>query len=136
MAWSAVRGSIGMEALLIFAANICWSTSYDTVYAMMDMDDDRKIGVKSTALFFGRHIYKALVVLNLLFVALLAVTGWVGGLALPFYITLAVAFVMLTWMVFKLRATPTRETALLVFVANCLVGALILIGIVISMGGS
>lgn len=136
MAWSAVRGSIGMEALLIFAANICWSTSYDTVYAMMDMDDDRKIGVKSTALFFGRHIYKALVVLNLLFVALLAVTGWVGGLALPFYITLAVAFVMLTGMVFKLRATPTRETALLVFVANCLVGALILIGIVISMGGS
>jgi len=136
MAWAAVTGSIGTEALLIFAANICWSTSYDTVYAMMDMDDDRKIGVKSTALYFGRHIYKALALLNILFVALLAVMGWVGGLALPFYVTLAVALIMLSWMLFKLRAAPTRETALLVFVANCLVGAVILIGIVISMGVS
>ncbi|MFQ5585524.1 MAG: 4-hydroxybenzoate octaprenyltransferase [Thermodesulfobacteriota bacterium] len=134
MAWAAVKESVGMEALLILAANICWSTAYDTVYAVMDMDDDRRVGVKSTALFFGRHIYKALIALNLFFVLLLAVTGWIGGLGLPFFLTLLLVFVMLNWMVFKLRESPTRETAFLVFVANCLVGALILIGIVISMG--
>ena len=134
MAWSAVTNAIGMVPLLIFAANICWSTAYDTVYAMMDQEDDRRIGVKSTALYFGRQIYKALFLLHTGFIVLLAVAGRVAGLGAPFYVTLGIVFFLLNLMVYKLRESPTRETAFLVFVANCLVGALILAGIVLSLG--
>jgi len=134
MAWSAVTNSIGMVPLLIFAANICWSTAYDTVYAMMDREDDRRIGVKSTALYFGSHIYKALFLLHTGFIVLLAVAGRAAGLAAPFYVTLGIVYFLLNWMVYKLRESPTRDTAFLVFVANCLVGALILAGIALSLG--
>jgi 4-hydroxybenzoate polyprenyltransferase len=133
MAWSAVRNSIGVEAILIFVANIFWSTAYDTVYAMMDIDDDKKIGVKSTAIFFGSHVYKAVIILHICFVAFLALAGLAGGLGLPFYFTLAVVFFILNYMVFRLKKSPTREMAFLVFVANCAIGAMILVGIVLSV---
>jgi 4-hydroxybenzoate polyprenyltransferase len=133
MAWSAVRNSIGAEAILIFVATIFWSTAYDTVYAMMDIDDDRKIGVKSTAIFFGRHIYKVIVILQTCFVAFLALAGLAGGLGFPFYLTLSVVFFILSYMVFRLKQSPTREVAFSVFVANCAIGAMIFIGIVLSV---
>ena len=44
MAWSSVRGTIGVPAVLIFIANVFWSTAYDTIYALMDIEDDLKVG--------------------------------------------------------------------------------------------
>ncbi len=134
MAWSAVRNSIGFEAILIFIANIFWSTAYDTIYALMDIDDDKMIGVKSTAIFFGRHVYKVVIVLYICFIITLAIVGLVGGLKLPFYITLFLALIASIFMVERLRHSPTPEMALRVFIANCGTGILILIGIVLSMG--
>ncbi|HAB24724.1 MAG TPA: 4-hydroxybenzoate octaprenyltransferase, partial [Pantoea sp.] len=54
MAWAAVSESLPLECWLVFLANICWTVAYDTQYAMVDRDDDIKIGVKSTAILFGR----------------------------------------------------------------------------------
>lgn len=53
MAWAAQTGSVPAEAWIVFAANVFWSVAYDTQYAMVDRDDDLKIGVKSTAILFG-----------------------------------------------------------------------------------
>ena len=56
MAWAAQTGEFPpLTAWLLFAANVLWTTSYDTMYAMADREDDLKIGVKSSAILFGRH---------------------------------------------------------------------------------
>ncbi|MDH4099860.1 MAG: UbiA family prenyltransferase, partial [Nitrospirota bacterium] len=56
IAWAAVRGTVEIQAFLIFFATALWATAYDTLYALQDIDDDRKIGVKSSAIFFGRKV--------------------------------------------------------------------------------
>ncbi len=74
MAFAAQTGAVPPIAWLLFVANILWATAYDTMYAMVDRDDDLKIGVKSTAILFGdqdRHItalIQGLVLLALVFV--------------------------------------------------------------------
>ncbi len=133
MAWAAVRNELGPEAILIFVANIFWSTAYDTVYAMMDVTDDVKIGVKSTAIFFGQHVFRALVALYICFVAVMFMAGWVDGLGVPFYMVLLLVLGASLFMVKRLKDMPTRETAFRVFVANCLTGGMILFGIIFSM---
>ena len=53
MAWTASRGMLESGAWLTFAATVCWAIAYDTIYALQDRDDDRRIGIKSSALYFG-----------------------------------------------------------------------------------
>jgi len=80
MAWAAERGDVASPIpWLLFAANICWSLSYDTAYALGDRDDDLKIGVKSTAIWLGESAVIAIVLLALLFVALLGVAAFSTG---------------------------------------------------------
>ncbi|WP_028081703.1 4-hydroxybenzoate octaprenyltransferase [Solimonas soli] len=90
MAYAAVRGTVdwGMATALI-AANLCWVIAYDTYYAMADRDDDLKIGVKSSAILFGRHDRLATALLQGLSFALLIGIGvhdgrgvfWHAGIA-------------------------------------------------------
>ncbi len=54
MAYAAQIGTVPVEAWWLFAANWCWTVAYDTMYAMVDRDDDLKVGIKSTAILFGR----------------------------------------------------------------------------------
>ena len=70
MAFSAVTGAVPPEAWLLFAANLCWTVAYDTEYAMVDRDDDLKIGIKSTAVLFGRADILMIVLLQLSTLAL------------------------------------------------------------------
>jgi len=81
MAWAAEAGDVASPIpWLLFAANICWSLSYDTAYALGDREDDLKIGVKSTALWLGEYAVPAIVLLGLLTVALLGVVAFeIGG---------------------------------------------------------
>ncbi len=80
MAWAAERGDVASPIpWLLFAANICWSLSYDTAYALGDRDDDLNIGVKSTAIWLGAHAVTAIILLALLFVVLLGVVAFSSG---------------------------------------------------------
>jgi len=82
MAWAAETGSVFDSPVpwLLFAANICWSLSYDTAYALSDRADDLKIGVKSMAIWLGDRAVFAIVLLGLLSVALLGLaTHWLDG---------------------------------------------------------
>ncbi|MEE8574185.1 MAG: 4-hydroxybenzoate octaprenyltransferase [Thermodesulfobacteriota bacterium] len=133
MAWSAVTGTVELPAVLIFIANIFWAMSYDTIYALMDIDDDQKIGVKSTAILFGRHVYKILFVLNVAMIAVLAYAGSMAGLGRIFLAGLLISFALLTVILFILKRTPTREVAFKGFVANAAVGVLVLLSIILDM---
>ncbi len=81
MAWAAERGTVldAVEPWLLFLANVFWSLCYDTAYALADREDDRRIGVKSTALWFGERAVPAIVMLGAGCLALLAVAAWMHG---------------------------------------------------------
>ncbi|MFQ5589383.1 MAG: 4-hydroxybenzoate octaprenyltransferase, partial [Nitrospiria bacterium] len=59
LAWAAVKNSLSAVPFLILLANLCWAAGYDTIYALMDREDDVKIGVKSTAILFGEKSWLA-----------------------------------------------------------------------------
>ena len=77
MAYAAQTNSIPLEAWLLMIANCCWTIAYDTFYAMVDRDDDLKVGIKSTAILFGRFDKLAIGCLQLVTLLLLA---WIGHL--------------------------------------------------------
>jgi 4-hydroxybenzoate polyprenyltransferase len=92
MAFAAQTGSVPAVGWVLFAANICWSVAYDTAYAMVDRADDLKVGVKSTAILFGRYDRAMVFVFHTLTLMLLAFTGAMAGLGLRYYAGLGVAF--------------------------------------------
>ena len=91
MAYMASIGSVPLEAWLLFIANLVWTVAYDTMYAMVDRDDDLKIGVKSTAILFASYDRHIIFLLNALFIAILAYIGMSHHLGLPYWLGLAAA---------------------------------------------
>ena len=77
MAFAAVRDELPLSAWVLLAANIAWTIAYDTEYAMVDRDDDLRIGIRTSAITFGRHDVTAVMVCYGLALALL---GWVAVL--------------------------------------------------------
>lgn len=130
MAWSAVHNTIGLPAILIFTANIFWSTAYDTIYALMDKEDDIKIGVKSTTILFGRHVYPVLYLFYAVVIIILAVVGLISKMSGAYFAVLFLSGIAFEYMVSILKRSPARETAFRIFVANAVVGLIILAGII------
>lgn len=91
MAFAAQTGAVPAAAWLIFAANICWVVAYDTMYAMVDREDDLKIGVKSTAILFGDLDRHMIGLFQLAFIVLMIFAGSAFGLSWSYYAGLAVA---------------------------------------------
>lgn len=133
MAWSAVRGTVDIVPVLIFAANIFWSTAYDTIYALMDKEDDLRIGVKSTAIFFGPSVYNALVFLYFCFAALLGAAGLIEGMGLTFFAGLLLCLILFMAVVAMVKTNPARQTAFKGFLANAAIGGVLLFFIIIDL---
>ncbi|MDO4440652.1 MAG: 4-hydroxybenzoate octaprenyltransferase [Moraxella sp.] len=89
MAYAASIGHVDAWGWLLFVAYMCWTVAYDTQYAMCDRDDDIKVGVKSTAILFGRYDVAMVCLLNALFLVLMAwafhhyFVAWTKWLLLP-----------------------------------------------------
>ena len=132
MAWGAVQNRIGLPALLIFIANIFWSLAYDTIYALMDREDDLKIGVKSTAILFGEKSWLAI---GVFLFAVLIFLGWKGYLAhlhLFFFLILSGVGGAFAWQTNQLRNASTPGLAFRLFKNHGTLGTIILIGIILD----
>jgi len=129
--WAAVTGELGLPPLLLYAGCICWTIGYDTIYAHQDKDDDILIGVKSTALAFGRRTRPLVTLFYALFLAGAVAAGAAAGLSWPFYIAMIAAAAHLAWQVGTVDidnpASCSRR-----FVSNGQVGALVFIAIVLG----
>jgi len=79
MAFTALQGQIPLLAWPLFMATVIWALVYDTMYAMVDREGDLRVGIKSTAILFGRHDRLIIGLLQLLMLALLAWVGWLAG---------------------------------------------------------
>ena len=127
MAFAAVLGTVPAVGWLLMLANAFWVIAYDTEYAMVDRDDDLRIGIKSSAIFFGRFDVFAIMVSYLVFVALLVVIGRMINAAWPFYAGCAVAAAFAIYH-FSLIRTRSRDGCMRAFRHNNWVGAAVFIG--------
>jgi 4-hydroxybenzoate polyprenyltransferase len=91
MAFAAQSGELPPVAWVLFAAGVLWTTAYDTIYAMVDREDDLVIGVRSSAILFGRADRGIVAALQAGAIALLAVAGWLAGLQHWYWLGLAIA---------------------------------------------
>lgn len=131
MAFAAVSESVPLSCWLLFIANICWAVAYDTEYAMVDRDDDIKIGVKSTAILFGRHDKLIIGILQVVVMGLMVAVGWLNGLGAAFYASILVAGGLFAYQQ-KLIAGRERDACFQAFMNNNYVGLALFIGLFIS----
>ena len=102
MAFAAVNGSVSGAAWLLFAASLVWIVAYDTIYAMVDRDDDLGVGVKSTAILFGRADRSIVAGLQLVALVLLVGLGTVLALGPAYYLAMVAVgglFVYQQWLI-------------------------------------
>jgi 4-hydroxybenzoate polyprenyltransferase len=91
MAYAAHLDAVPSIAWVLMAANVFWAVAYDTEYAMVDRADDLKIGIKTSAITFGRHDITAVMLCYGITLALLGYVGWQLHLGWPYYLGLAAA---------------------------------------------
>lgn len=129
MAFAALRGGLPWECWALLAANVCYSFAYDTEYAMVDRDDDRRIGIRTSALTLGRWDVAGVMAAYAGMLAILAGTGVALRLAWPFYAGLSVAAALMLYH-YRLIRDRTREGCFRAFRHNNWVGAAIFAGVV------
>ena len=131
MGWAAVSESLPLVCWLVFFANICWTVAYDTQYAMVDRDDDLKIGVKSTAILFGRFDKLIIGLLQLATLGLMALVGSMLNLNGAFYWSLLAAGALFVYQQ-SLIARRERDACFQAFLNNNYVGLVLFAGVLLN----
>ncbi len=133
MAFAAQTGAIPDIAWVLFGANVFWSVAYDTQYAMVDRDDDLKVGVKSTAILLGDWDRIFVGVSHLLTIVLLAAAGRMAGLGLMYYAGLVVAGTIAGYQQGLIRRREP-QACFRAFLNNNYFGAAIFVGLLLDYG--
>ncbi|WP_413992085.1 4-hydroxybenzoate octaprenyltransferase [Labrys okinawensis] len=124
MAWAEVVGHIPAGAVLMWTGAIAWQIGYDTVYAYVDVEDDSRLGLKSTAILFGQRGKTCIGLFYALAVGAWSLGGWLLGMSLPYAIGMLVIAVHLAWQTWRIDlARP--EVNFRLFMANILTGVLL-----------
>jgi 4-hydroxybenzoate polyprenyltransferase len=133
MAFAAQTGDVPHYVWLIYFANLIWTVAYDTIYAMVDRDDDLKVGVKSTAILFGDAdkliIFALQMIMLLIFIVLSArlnLTHW-------FYFSLCIVLLLFSYQQYLIK-DRTRNECFQAFLHNHWVGLVIFIGLLLNYG--
>ncbi len=131
MAFAALTGGVPWLAWLLLFANIFWAIAYDTEYAMVDRDDDLKIGIRSSAIFFGKRDVAAIMDCYAAMLVLLVFVGIRLGLAWPFYVGLCLAALIAGYHYRLIRARQ-RQDCFKAFLHNNWLGTAIFAGLLTS----
>jgi len=131
MAFAAQTNAIPIVAWLMLLANIFWAIAYDTEYAMVDREDDLKIGIHSSAIFFGRHDIAAIMFCYVAMLIILTIVGMMLKLGWPYFIGLSVAGSIAVYH-YRLIRTRDRASCFKAFLHNNWLGAAIFAGVVAS----
>ena len=132
MAFAAVTGTVPMLAWVIFLANVFWSVAYDTAYAMVDREDDIKVGVKSTAILFGRYDRFMIAVFHILCLGLLYWAGVMAHLGIIYFVGLLIALSLAVWQQWLIRDRQ-GPACFRAFLNNNWFGAAVFAGLFISL---
>ena len=131
MAFMAVTEQVPPVAWMLFAAAVVWALVYDTEYAMVDREDDLKIGVKSTAILFGRYDLAVVGLLQVVMMALLLLVGLAAERGLLYYLGLGLAALLFLRQQYLMRG---RDPAgcFNAFLDNNLFGMTVFIGLLLD----
>jgi 4-hydroxybenzoate polyprenyltransferase len=131
MAYSAAAGELSITTWLLFLANVLWTVAYDTMYAMVDRDDDLTIGVKSTAILFGRNDRLYIALLQLATLSVLWLVGWLEQLSSSYFSVLSITGLFFIYQQWLIRHRQ-RDACFRAFLNNNWVGMLVFAGILFS----
>ncbi|NBI40795.1 4-hydroxybenzoate octaprenyltransferase [[Haemophilus] felis] len=126
MAYAASIESLPLECWLLFFANLAWTVAYDTQYAMVDRDDDLRIGVKSTAILFAQYDNKIISLLQILALSFLGAIGYLSQLHISYFAVLFIATLFFVYQC-KLIKDRERESCFKAFLNNNYVGATVFV---------
>ena len=129
MAFAAQTGELDPRLWWIFIATVLWAVSYDTMYAMVDRDDDLKIGVKSTAILFGRHDRLIIGIIQIAMLAVLVQVGVLFEMGALYYSGVAAAAGFSVYHQYLIR-NRDRGLCFKAFLNNNWLGAVVFAGIV------
>lgn len=131
MAYAAEANALPPIAWLLFLANLLWTIAYDTEYAMVDRDDDLKLGLKSSAIWFGQRDRQIIGLFQLATLLCMGMVGGLAGLGAVYYAGLMVAGAMFIQQQQMIRGRE-RELCFKAFLANNQVGMVLFAGIVLD----
>jgi 4-hydroxybenzoate polyprenyltransferase len=132
MAFAAIQNTVPTLAWVLFLGNLLWTTAYDTWYAMVDREDDLRMGAKSTAILFGDADLFALAVLYVCFLGTMALLGRQAELGFNYAIALLVAAGFIAWQFVSAR-DRSRERCFAAFLNNQWVGLCVFGGIALDL---
>lgn len=131
ISWSAATARLEFATWLLWGATVLWTLGFDTVYAMSDREDDQRLGINSSALFFGDY---AAVAVGIFFACTVFLLGWLGvvmQLHLSFWLTLWLATLSWGWQYVRLRNPQIPHPAYgEIFRQNVWIGFLLLAGMI------
>ncbi|KKI98811.1 4-hydroxybenzoate solanesyltransferase [Prochlorothrix hollandica] len=136
ISWTAVTGRLEPGTWWLWGAVVLWTLGFDTIYALSDREDDRKIGIHSSALFFGDRAPEAVGLFFLGTVALLGGLGMDQGFNGSYWLTLGLATALWIWQYGQLRQPRSRAIYGQLFSQNVLIGFVLLAGIIVDALGS
>lgn len=131
MAFAALTNSVPPLGWTLLAANIFWTIAYDTEYAMVDRDDDVRLGLRTSAILFGRFDVAAVMACYAAFVAILVGVGAWQRYGIAYYAGIAVAAAICVWHYVLIRGR-TREGCFKAFLGNNWVGLAVFAGILVD----
>ena len=131
MAFAATQGQVPALAWALLGANVLWTIAYDTEYAMVDREDDLRIGMRTSAIFFGRHDVAAVMGCYILFLLAMAGIGMWQRYGIAYFAGLAAALLIAGYH-HRLIRDRSREGAFRAFRHNNWIGAAIFLGIVVD----
>lgn len=141
ISWTAVAGNDPQYPIwepataFLWGATVLWTLGFDTIYALSDREDDERVGIHSSARFFGRRTPSAIALFFLGAALLLLCVGLTFNLGLGFYVALAIASSLWLWQSWKLHdaSVPAKQFGQTFFRLNVIQGFILLLGMIVSV---
>ncbi len=132
MAYAAQLDAVPVVAWVLLVANMFWAIAYDTEYAMVDRDDDVRIGVKSSAILLGRYDVAGVMAAHVLFLGIMTAIGWWQSLGLLYYCGLVAAAGLVVYQHGLIKGRE-RGPCFKAFLNNNWVGAAVFSGLALDL---
>jgi 4-hydroxybenzoate polyprenyltransferase len=133
MAFAAQTGSVPPLAWALLGANVLWTIAYDTEYAMVDREDDLRLGLRTSAILFGRHDVTAVMACYAGFLAAVAAIGAWQRFGVFYFVGLALAAAIVLYH-YRLIRARSREGCFKAFLHNNWIGLAVFAGIALDKG--
>ena len=128
MAFVANETPLSMTTWLLFLANLFWAIAYDTLYAVTDKNDDLKIGIRSSAIWFGDFVKEAIMLSYTCMMVCLVWVGFLEHFSWPFYCFAVLGVIFIGWLYCRIKNLDPK-TCFAAFLSNNYLGGLVFLGV-------